>query len=192
MNGIENITKRIAEEAEAEAKKILADAEAEALRIRSEYEGLCAKKREEILARGKKIADERASRISGAATLEAKKAALTKKQELISDAFSAACEKLSKLSDDKRALAVARLALLAANGGKGEIILSKAERDAIGAKVIANCSGNTGITLSEETREIGPGLIFRDGTAETNCTFRALVEELRDRMSREIADILFG
>jgi len=192
MNGIENIIKRIEEEAREAAAKIIADAEAEAASIREKYTSESESVRGEIVSRGKKVADERAARLSGAASLEAKKAALAKKQELISDAFSAAVEKLSSLSDDKRALALSRLALAAANGGKGEIILSKAERDAIGAKLMANCSENKNIVLSEETREIGGGLIFRDGSAEVNCAFSSLVFELRESLSRTVADVLFG
>ena len=192
MNGIENITKRIADDAEKEALKIISEAEKEAEAVRKEYAKKGEDIRNAIIERGKKSASERESRLCGVAGLEARKTSLAKKQELISRAFDAAIKKLSDLSDDERADALAALALRAADGGKGEIILSASERAAIGDKIIAKCAANSGITLSAETREIGGGLILRDGASEVNCTFEALVYGQRDTLGREIADILFG
>lgn len=192
MNGIENIIKRIEDEAKAQAEQIMAQAESDADAVRKEYEKKAEEKKKAITERGKKNADERASRLSGIAGLEARKQSLAKKQELISRAFDAAVKKLEALSDDERADALASLALRAANGGSGEIILSASERAAIGDKIIAKCAANKAVTLSQETREIESGFIFRDGSAEVNCTFRTLVDEQRDALSREVADILFG
>lgn len=192
MNGIENITKRIAEEAEKEALRIIEEAEKEAAAIRDEYTKKSEEIKVSILQRGKKSADEREARLSGSAELEARKITLAKKQELISLAFDAAAKKLGSLSDDERADVIARLALTAAAGGRGEIILSKADRDTIGSKVLARCAENKNIKLSEETREIGGGFVLRDGMSEVDCAFSSLVTELRDGMSREAADILFG
>lgn len=192
MNGIENIIKRIDDEAKAQAEQIMAQAESDAAAMRGEYAKKCEEIRNAIIERGKKSASERESRLCGVAGLEARKTSLAKKQELITHAFDAAVEKLNALSDDERADALASLALRAADGGKGEIILSASERAAIGDKIIAKCSANSGITLSAETREIGGGLILRDGASEVNCTFEALVYGQRDSLGREIADILFG
>ncbi|MBQ8004039.1 MAG: hypothetical protein IJ299_02995 [Oscillospiraceae bacterium] len=192
MNGIENITKRIADAAEKEAAAIIAEAEKEAAAIRDEYTKKSEEIKTSIMQRGAKIASEREARLSGSAELEARKITLAKKQELISRAFDAAAEKLRALSDDERADVIARLALAAADGGNGEIILSKADRDTIGSKVLAKCAKNGNVKLSEETREIGGGFVLRDGMAEVDCAFSSLVAELRDGMSREAADILFG
>lgn len=192
MNGIENITNRIADEAEKTAREIITAAEAEARAMREEYARKGEGIKEKRLARGRAAAAGIASRRSGAAELEAKRAALSKKQELISRAFDEAAKKLSALSGDERADVLARLALRAADGGSGEIILSEAERKELGRKVLKKCAENKNIALSDETREIGGGLILKDGAAEVNCTFSALVAELRESLSREVADVLFG
>ena len=72
------------------------------------------------------------------------------------------------------------------------MILSKEEKAKIGEKILKKTAENKNITLSDETRDIGSGLILRDGASEVDCTFRTLVMQLRDGMSREVADVLFG
>ena len=192
MNGIENIIARITSEAEAEAARIISTAETEAAEISAEYEKKCAEKKEGILAEGEALAKEREARLRGGFELAARKELLAKKQELISRAFDEAKKKLSAQTGDELVETLSTLALRAANGGAGEIILSSATRREYGEKVLAACAENKNIRLAVETREIGGGLILRDGTAEVNCSFAALVESLRDELSREISDILFG
>ncbi len=192
MNGIENIIKRIDEDTEKRVSAIIESANAKALEVAAEYAEKCKAVKAEGEARAKKAADEKLTRICGANDLEARKSILAKKQALISDAFVAAAEKLSALPDEKRADTLAGIALRAADGGKGEIILSPSERALIGEKILEKTAENKNITLSEETRDIGSGLILRDGAAEVDCTFRTLVMQLRDNLSREVADVLFG
>ena len=192
MNGIENIIKRIADEAEQNAAEIISRAEAEAAEIRADYDKKCSEKKAEIIARGETVAKEREDRLRGGFELAARKELLAKKQELISRAFDAAKRRLESLSGDELIKTLATLALRAANGGAGEIILSPETRRECGEKVLAACAENKSIRLSVETREIGGGLILRDGASEVNCSFAALVESLREELSREISDILFG
>lgn len=192
MNGIENITKRISDEAEKNATQIIARAREEARAICEEYTQRSEEMKNSLTERGEKSAKEREERLRGTHDLEARKAMLGKKQELISRAFDMAVNKLESSEGDERAGILATLALRAANGGEGEIILPAADKAKLGAKILAKCAENKNITISDETREISGGLILRDGSAEVNCTFRTLVNELRDELSREVADILFG
>ncbi len=192
MNGIENIKKRISDDAEKKAEAIISAANAEADRIADEYRKKAEAVAADIIAKGEKSAKENEARAEGSAELELKKKVLGKKQALITDAFEKAIEKLSALSDEERSDILARLALRAANGGKGEIILSKSEKSAIGDMIIKKTAENKNITLSADTREIGFGLILCDGAYEVDCTFGSLVMQLRDSLSREVADILFG
>ncbi len=192
MNGIENITKRISDEAERNAAQIIARAQEQARVICEEYRQKSEEIKNSLTERGEKSAKEREERLRGTHDLEARKAMLEKKQELISRAFDMAANKLESSEGDERAEILATLALRAANGGKGEIVLSAEDKAELGAKILEKCSENKNITISDETRELGGGLVFREGSAEVNCTFRTLVTELRDELSREVADILFG
>lgn len=191
MNGIDNITKRIADEGENTAREIIAAAEAEAKALRDEYAAKAEGIREKILARAEKDAEDAAFRIESSASAEARRASLAKKQELISAAFDKAEKKLSSLSGDELVSALSSLALRAADGENGELIL--AEKDVpLKDKILAKCSENKGIAVSEETHSLGGGFIFRRGNTEINCTFSRLVSELREELQLEVAEILFS
>jgi len=49
----------------------------------------------------------------------------------------------------------------------------------------------TGLTLSEETRNIKGGFIMVDGDVEINCTFETLVRLQREKLEKEVAQVLF-
>lgn len=191
MNGIDNITKRIADEGENAAREIIAAAEAEARALRAEYAKKAEGVREKILVRAGKDAEDAAFRIESAASSDVRRSYLAKKQELISEAFIKAEEKLASLSGDELVLALASLAIRAADGESGELIL--AEKDAsLKEKILAKCSENKGITVSEKMHSLGGGFIFKRGNTEINCTFSRLAHELREELQLEIAEILFG
>lgn len=191
MNGIENIVKKIASDASARADAIAARAREEASKTEAEYKSRADAETSAIIENGRKNSAEREKRLGGVARLEAKKRVLAKKQELISEAFDLTEKKLESLPDDERAKTLAQLALSAADGDGGEIILSASERGKIGGKILEYTAENKKITLSDETRNIS-GLILKNGKTETNCTFSSLVGSMREEMSVEIAEILFG
>lgn len=65
---------------------------------------------------------------------------------------------------------------------------------AILGKVVNNTAAmvtGTGLTLSEETRNIMGGFIMVDGDVEINCTFETLVRLQREMLEKEVAQILF-
>lgn len=192
MNGIENIIKKIADDAASESEKILSDARAEAEAILSGYKEKVAEKKADADARAALRAEENRLRLVGGYRLDERQKTLAKKQELISAAFDAAYEKLVALRGDERADVLARLALRAANGESGEIILSAEDKASFAGELSKKISENAGLKISDEVRPISGGLILRRGATEVNCTFYALVSEMREAMSREVADILFG
>ncbi len=191
MNGIDNITKRIADESEKTAREIIAAAEAEKRALHAEYAAKAEGIREKILSRAEKDAEDAGFRIESSASSDVRRAALAKKQELISEAFAAAEKKHSSLSGDELVSAISSLALRAAAGQSGEMILS--EKDiSLKEKILAKCSSNKGITVSKETHPLGGGFIFKRGNTEINCTFARLVSELREELQLEVAEILFS
>jgi V/A-type H+-transporting ATPase subunit E len=48
------------------------------------------------------------------------------------------------------------------------------------------------LTLSEETRPIRGGFILSDGDVEVNCAFDVLVRMERERLEKDVADLLFA
>lgn len=55
----------------------------------------------------------------------------------------------------------------------------------------AQITGTGLLSLSEETRNIRGGFILVDGPVEVNCAFETLVRLQREKLEKQVADILF-
>ena len=89
---------------------------------------------------------------------------------------------------------IALLARTVASAGAGdeEIVLSAADREQVGQAVVdaANANG-AAFTLSDETRELGGGLVLKRGKVEVNCAFETQLRQLRQEMASDVARVLF-
>ena len=82
--------------------------------------------------------------------------------------------------------------------GDEEIILSPEDKKGIGASFLADLNkelkakGKKGeVTVAEETRPMKGGFVLRSGRKETNATYEAMLEEMRDEAELEISNALF-
>ena len=197
MNGIEKITARITAEAEAEAAAVLAEAEKNADEVRTAFTARAAEAEETLLRQGTEELEQKMQRADRAARLDAKKAILGLKQELVSAGYLRALEKIRALPEDRYVDFLARQAAAAAVSGREELILSGEDRK-IGAAVVRQANalaaerGLPGeLTLSEESRAFNGGVVLRSGAVEVNCTLDSLLEMSRGAMDAEVARILF-
>ena len=55
----------------------------------------------------------------------------------------------------------------------------------------AQIAGTARLTLSEQTRPIRGGFVMVDDDVEVNCTFETLVRMQREKLEREVANVLF-
>ena len=55
----------------------------------------------------------------------------------------------------------------------------------------AMVSGTAMLTLSQETREMKGGFIMVDGDVEINCAFETLIRLQREKLEKEVANVLF-
>lgn len=195
MNGIDKITQRITEQIDREIAEIQAKAKEQADAITADYAARIKKETEDILAHGKTAAAEREERLASMAQMEAKKAELAIKQEMLTRAFDLALEKLCALPDEQYTEFLASLAAKAARTGKETVILSQKDRTRVGKAVVTKANELIGaggaLTLSEKTRPIKGGLILSDGAVEFNCTFETLIRLKKTEMAGEVASILF-
>ena len=197
MNGIEKITARITAEAEAEAAAVLAEAEKNADEVRTAFTARAAEAEETLLRQGTEELEQKMQRADRAARLDAKKAILGLKQELVSAGYLRALEKIRALPEDRYVDFLARQAAAAAVSGREELILSGEDRK-IGAAVVRQANalaaerGLPGeLTLSEESRAFNGGVVLRSGAVEVNCTLDSLLEMSSGAMDAEVARILF-
>lgn len=56
----------------------------------------------------------------------------------------------------------------------------------------AMVTGTGMLTLSEQTRNIRGGFVMSDGDVEVNCAFETLVRMQREKLEKEVADVLFA
>jgi len=199
MSGIEKITARIKRDAEAETEAALAEARREAEEVINHYETEAAKQAGEMTRRGAAQADERFKRLEGVAELEAGKNVLAVKQEMLNTAFSRAAEAIVKLPDEKYVKFLSELAVRYSHTGKEQVFLSKTDLEKHGAKVVSSANATlaaqgkpASLSLSDKAADIDGGLILKEGNVEINCTIDTILQLTRDKISTEVAEVLFN
>ena len=136
MNGIEKITEKIRQDAEAEVQALMAQTEEKLTAIRTQTEAQAQAEREAILSRGRKAADERLERLESAAQMEQRKLVLAAKQEVVGEAFEKAVEHLCTLPDEELVKLLTALAVEASSTGREALIFSVKDRARIGKQVV--------------------------------------------------------
>ena len=195
MNGIEKLTGRIHQETQEAIQARLAQARAQAEEIRANYAAQAARERQEILDKGRQALAERQERLAGMAQLEARKQALSARQQVVEEAFQKALEILCSLPEDEAVPLLARLAAAAAETGEEEVLLSPAQRDTLGKQVVAQANALLSqgkLTLGPAAPEIQGGLILRQGAVDINCTFAMLLRQQRAQLNGPVAALLFS
>ena len=194
MNGIEKITQRISAGAQAEIDRILGEARAEAEKIAARYKAQADAEAADLDAKNKKAAAEREERLAGTAQMEARKAALAAKQEMVEKAYDLALRKLCSLPEEKYTAVLAELLIQASSTGKEEVIFSDKDRRKVGKAAVdkANKDGGKKLTLSGETRSIQGGFILRYENVEVNCAFDTLVRLQKAETAGEVVKKLFS
>lgn len=195
MKGTEKIIAHIKADADAQAKAILAQAEAKCAEIREGYESKAKEAYAERIRAGVKENQDRLDSMDRLAKMEGRKAILAIKQDMVSESFDRACEKLVNLPEAEYVAFLTKLAVRASVTGDEEIVLNARDRAAVGEKLVEAVNKKIGggkLTLSDETGDFKGGLILRRGSIEANCTVELLVDLCRDEMAAELAGVLFG
>ena len=194
MNGLEKINQRIRRDGSDEVAAIRAETESRVRSIRNDFRAQIAQMEAEAAERRARTVAERLERLGGSADMERRQMLLAAKQGCIDEAFARAARALGDLP---RQDYVALLARLAAENGNGdeELVLSAADRDAVGPAVVSAANAlkpGAAFTLSSESRDLGGGLVLKRGLVEVNCTFDTRLRQLRQEMATDVAQILFA
>ena len=195
MKGTEKIIAHIQADAKSRTDAILAEAEKQCEAIRADYDKKAAQVYAEKVRTGTKACQDQVDSVQRIARMEAKKALLSVKQEMVAKSFEQAQELLTSLPEEQYVAFLAKLAARASVSGDEEIVLNERDRAAVGEAVVkaANALLKGGkLSLSERTGSFAGGLILSRGNVEANCTAELLVELCRGEMSAEIADMLFA
>lgn len=198
MNGIDKITAKLEAEALSEADAIKAQAASECDEIKKEYEKKGQEEYAKRIQSGTKLCEDRVQRMASTADMEARKAILAFKQEMVSDAFEKAKALICGMPRDKYIVFLAGQAAKAAVNGTEELVFNAADKAAVGADAAKAANAmlkDRGIigklTVSDDTADIPGGLIVRQGDIEVNCSVDTLVQLYRNELASQVAEILF-
>ena len=194
MKGIENITRRIDQDAQAEIDAVLDKARSDAAEVTARYQAQADAQRRELTAKNEKAAAEREERLISAARMEARKVALAARQEMVDKAYDLALEKLCAMPEKTYVETVAQLLAQAAPNGQGEVILNPQVSASMGPAIVERANALIGggkLTLSKTAREIRGGFILKCGNVEVNGTFETLVRLQLTQNAGAVAKQLF-
>lgn len=194
MKGTEKIIAHIQADAKAQADAILAQAEQQCASIREDYEKKASAAYGDKIRAGVKECQDKVDSIERIAQMEAKKAVLALKQEMVSASFDKARDIIVGLPKEQYAAFLAKLAAQAAVTGDEEVLLNGRDRDTVGPAAVKAANETLGagrLTLAADAGNFAGGLILRRGNIEVNCTVELLVELCRADMSAQLAGVLF-
>ncbi|MBS1420107.1 MAG: hypothetical protein HP001_07755 [Oscillospiraceae bacterium] len=194
MKGTEKIIAHIQADAKAQADAILAQAEQQCASIREDYEKKASAAYGDKIRAGVKECQDKVDSIERIAQMEAKKAVLALKQEMVSASFDKARDMIVGLPKEQYAAFLAKLAAQAAVTGDEEVLLNGRDRDTVGPAAVKAANETLGagrLTLAADAGNFAGGLILRRGNIEVNCTVELLVELCRADMSAQLAGVLF-
>ena len=193
MNGMDNILRRIREDAQREMDAM----QQEALEKRDEILARGREQSERLLAEGRQknlqLAENRKTRLISAANMESRQVLLHNKQKYIDEAFTLAHKRIEALPWAEYAEYLAQWIARAAETGTEAVILSERNREKMGALVVERANAlreGSAFTLAAETRDI-QGVILRRGSVEINGSLDDRFRLLRERLATEVAQELF-
>lgn len=190
MANIQNLTDKIQAEAKVKVNEILASANEESKKIVDLKQREASKVSEEMINKAKLEAATKEERIISSATLNARNKKLQAKQEIIQKTLDRAVVLLSDLSNDEYKTFVKRSIESLTLKGDEKVIINKKSEGIITEEFIKSVNGN--LSLSSERRDFVGGVIIEKNGIETNFTFEALINSLKDSLEFDVANILFN
>lgn len=202
-SGTDKIVSSIMSEAQGKADIIIQEANAEVSAITAKAEKAAEAEKTKILENGNKQSDMRYQQIISEAKMNARRAELGAKEEVIEAAFNQATEELkAKASscDDEYEDALSKMIKEAADEiGSDDLIIQLNEADTNNLKKELSASGSDSFqleginfTLGEPIDAMGGAILkTSNGDIEVNNTIEARLDRFKSILRSEVAEILF-
>ena len=200
-SGTDKIVSSIMSEAQEKADVIIQDANADASAISDKAAKTAEAEKVKILENGKKQSDMRYQQIISEAKMNARRAKLGAKEEVIDAAFNQATGELKAIAasgDDNYEIALSKMIKEAADEiGTNDLIIHLNEADTNKFKQDLSSSDSfelDGIkfTLGEPIKAIGGAILkTSNGDIEVNNTIEARLERFKSILRSEVAEVLF-
>ena len=193
MDGIEKITARIQADGQAELDRLKEDVRQQLQTIHTQTQDQVDRERQDILSEAFDKALEQLCALPDEQYIQL----LT---HLVLQAVSTGKEQLVFSPKDRNR--IGKQVVVAANEALVKNVAPELPESITDSKVgafvgklvnsaTAQITGTGLLSLSEETRNIRGGFILVDGPIEVNCAFETLVRLQREKLEKQVADILF-
>ena len=202
-SGTDKIVSSIMSEAQGKADIIMQEANAEIATINADAEKTAESEKNKILENGKKQSDMRYQQIISEAKMNARRAELGAKEEVIEAAFNQAIGELktkASSGDDEYEDSLSKMIKEAADeiGGNDLIIqLNEADTNKIKQELSADGADSfqlegINFTIGEPIDAMGGAILkTSNGDIEVNNTIEARLERFKSILRSEVAEILF-
>ena len=194
-SGADALIGRILADAQAEADTALADADKEAERIALIAKDERFRIENETAQKTKRLNDAAQEKSRTNAALDSRKYALKVKRALIDEAFALAAERMEQKSDAERSALIKALLIREAEGGEMIIPAVRDEANAKGMLAEVNAAlaeaGRAPLAIAPADADITGGFILKAAGYEKNCSFAAVLREVRAAEESAVAGILF-
>ena len=194
MAGLDKILGSIKAESDEAVAKRLDEAKSQAEAIKKEAEDSVKDECLAIEERGKKGAEDTISRAESAAALLKRMAILSEKQDIIAGVFDEALQELISLPDAQYVDTITKIAVKNALPEEGTIIFSAADKKRLPSSFEADLNSKLKggkLKVSDDTIDAAGGFILSYGGIEQNCTFRALIDAEREKLTDKVSKVLF-
>ena len=201
-SGTDKIISSIMSEAKAKADVIISEAQVEVNSINQNAEVKAEAEKNKVLDNGKKQSDMRYQQIISEAKMNARRAVMGAKEEIIEIVFDEAVNNLTEIASSNDQEYVDSLANMikeaAEELGGGELIISmkKEDEDKIKDKlseIAADVSSETTFTIGEPIETIGGAILkTKNGDIEVNNTIEARLSRFKKLLRSEVANVLFS
>ena len=200
-SGTDKIISSIMSEAKAKADVIISEAQVEVNSINQNAEVKAEAEKNKVLDNGKKQSDMRYQQIISEAKMNARRAVMGAKEEIIEIVFDEAVNNLTEIASSNDQDYVDSLANMikeaAEELGGGDLIISmkKEDEDKIKDKlseIATDVSSETTFTIGEPIETIGGAILkTKNGDIEVNNTIEARLLRFKKLLRSEVANVLF-
>ena len=200
-SGTDKIISSIMSEAKAKADVIISEAQVEVNSINQNAEVKAEAEKNKVLDNGKKQSDMRYQQIISEAKMNARRAVMGAKEEIIEIVFDEAVNNLTEIASSNDQDYVDSLANMikeaAEELGGGDLIISmkKEDEDKIKDKlseIATDVSSETTFTMGEPIETIGGAILkTKNGDIEVNNTIEARLSRFKKLLRSEVANVLF-
>ena len=201
-SGTNKIVESIKSEAQEKADKIIQDAQAEIATINSDAEKTAEAEKNKILDNGKKQSDMKYQQIISEAKMNARRAELGAKEEVIEAAFTEDLKAKASSDDAEYSESLIKMIEEATEElGGGDLIVQVKESDVAKVeghlkKLSADLATKTGVSttlvLGEPIDAIGGAILkTRNGDIEVNNTIESRLDRFKGLLRSEVANVLF-